>query len=503
MQQSLYIDILNGSYMKKHLVIVGFDDIIADKYMETIEQAILDGHINGYSIIDLFSNQKWIEQKLQKVNVQPELKYFITVSKNKNKWADRDGFQPIFNEIIKKKGEIKVYIAAELKAHEEYLQYCVENDIDSLTEKPIFSPIKNCKFDPSLIDKKMKYFLSLVQKSSAKHSITSLARYHSIYNDKVIDKIKECILKYDTPLTSLHLRFSAGVWNTHVEYENREDHPYKYGYGMLMHGAYHYVDVIAQLLLLNYLIFPHDTLQFTLSSYGGFPGDQNDRISKKYSALLGDNKPDWSDKSKHKTDYGETDIVTSFQLFNVTTNKMITLGTMSFEQTTPSIRTWKDIPVEIYNKNGRTACADLEAQLSTLFSLNLKCFDMPIKDEIDHIKAFARIETRANAPLLEDEKFYEKEEYNNVSHNISNRELIGNWLAGKEEKSTLQNHFIVMKILQSLAESIRNPGYPIAFNFTEYAMKSGIKTYGNINTLNNAIVPKTSKMLGKFFFIFR
>lgn len=489
--------------MKKHLVIVGFDDIIADKYMETIEQSILDGHINGYSIIDLFSNQDWIEEKLNKLNTQPELKYFITVSKNKDKWADKDVFKPIFDEIIKKKGEIKVYIAAELKAHEEYLQYCIENDIDSLTEKPIFSPIKNGKFDPSLIDKKMKYFLLLVQKSKAKHSITSLARYHSIYNDKVINNVKEHMLKYDAPLTSLHLRFAAGVWNTHVEYENREDHPYKYGYGMLMHGAYHYVDVIAQLLLLNYLIFPHDTLQLTLSSYGGFPADQNDRISKKYSDLFDDNKPNWSDKSKHKTDYGETDIVTSFQLFNVTTNKVVTLGTMSFEQTTPSIRTWKDIPVEIYNKNGRIACADMEAQLATLFSLNLKCFDVPTEGEIDHIKAFARIETRANAPLLQDEEFYRKEEFAEVSHNISNLELISNWLAGKEKKSTLQNHFIVMKILQSLAESIRNPGHPVTFNFTKYAMKSSINANSSINSLNNSIVSKAIKMLHKFSFIFR
>jgi len=461
--------------MKKHLVIVGFDDIIADKYMDTIYQAISDGHINGYSIIDLFSNQYWIEQKLQKVNIQPELKYFIQVTKDKNKWADKEDFKPIFDEIIKKKGEIKVYIAAEIKAHEEYLQYCVENNIDSLTEKPIFSPMKNGKFEPSLIDKKMKYFLSIVKKSPAKHSITSLARYHAIYNDEVINEVKERIIKYNAPLTSLHLRFAAGVWNTHIEYENREDHPYKYGYGMLMHGAYHYVDIITQFLLLNYLIFPNDNLQLTLSSYGGFPADQNDRISKKYSTLFGDNKQNWSDKNQDKTDYGETDIVTSFQLFNVTTNKVITLGTMSFEQTTPSIRNWKDIPVEIYNKNGRTACADLEAQLSTLFTLNLKCFDMPATGEIDHIKAFARIETRANAPLLSDEEFYTKKEFNDVQHNISNRELIGNWLVGVEKKSTLQNHFIVMKLLQSLAESIRNPGYPVSFNFTEYALKSNVK----------------------------
>lgn len=487
--------------MKKHLVIVGFDDIIADKYMGCIEQAISDKHINGYSIIDLFSHQDWIEQKLRKVNVQPELKYYLRVPGGKDTWANKREFQLVFDEIREKKGEIKVYIAAELKAHEEYLQYCIENDIDSLTEKPIFSPIKGGKFDPSAIDKKMKYLLSIVQKSSAKHSVTSLARYHTIYNDRVIDKIKERVLKYAAPLTSLHLRFAAGVWNTHIEYETREDHPYKYGYGMIMHGAYHYIDVITQFLLLNNLIFPHDTLQLTLSSYGGFPADQNDRISKKYSALFDDNKPGWSAKSKHKTDYGETDIVTSFQLFNSTTNKVITLGTMSFEQTTPSIRTWKDIPVEIYNKNGRIAYADLEAQLATLFSLNLKCFDVPSKGEIDHIKAFARIETRANAPLLPDEKLYTVEEFNDVSHNLSNRKLISNWLAGKEEKSTLQNHFIVMKVLQSLAESIRKPGCPVTFDFTEYAVKSNLNT--NISSLNNSVILKISKVLNKFFLIFR
>ena len=461
--------------MKKHLVIAGFDDIIADKYMSCIEQAISDGHINGYSIIDLSSQQDWIERKLNKVSVQPELKYYIEVSEGKNKWADKEIFQPILNEIVLRKGEIKVYIATELKAHEEYLQYCVENNIDSLTEKPIFSPMNDGKFDPSSIDKKMRHLLLLAKEGSAKHSVTSLARYHAIYNDKGIDSIKERVKKYGGPLTSLHIRLAAGVWNTHVEYEVREDHPYKYGYGILMHSAYHYVDIVTQFLLLNFLIFPHDTLHLTLSSYGSFPVDQNDRIPKKYSTLFEDNKPSWSEIKNQKNDYGETDIVSSFQLVNTTTNKVITLGTMSFEQTTPSIRTWKDIPPEIYNKNGRVTCTDFDAQLSTVFALNLRCFDVPGKGQIDEIKAFARIETRANATLLVDEEFYTKEEFADVSHNISKCALISSWLAGKEEKSTLQSHFIVMKVLQSLAESIRNPGYPITFNFSEHAMASNIR----------------------------
>lgn len=454
--------------MKKHLVIVGFDDIVADKYMPSIEEAHYKGHIKGYSIIDLESNRDWIEGKLRKVNIQPDSKHYIKIAKGKGKWADKSIFKPVLDEIISQKGNIKVYIAAELKAHEEYVTYCIENDIDSLTEKPIFSPLRKGKFDPSLIDKKMKYLMGIIHNSDAKHSVTSLARYHSIYSDKVINRVKERVTQCEAPISSLHLRFAAGVWNTHVEYESREDHPYKYGYGMLMHGAYHYIDVVTQCLSLNSLVFPDDQLELTISSYGGFPADQNDRISKKYSRLFDDDRPDWAGKSKSKLDYGETDIVSSFQLFNATTKRVITLGTMSFEQTTPSIRTWKDIPPDIYNKNGRTASADLEVQLSTLFTLNLKCFDKPSQGEVDHIKAFARIETRANEILLPDEKFCAAEEIEDVCHNTSNRELIGRWLAGVEDKSTFSDHRIVMRVLQAPAESVRKPGYPITFNFTEY-----------------------------------
>jgi hypothetical protein len=76
------------------------------------------------------------------------------------------------------------------------------------------------------------------------------------------------------------------VWNTPEELSTREDHPYKYGYGMLMHGAYHYIDIAAQFLELNRKLFPGKKLSITLSSFSAHPFDQNVRVSKKVNELI-------------------------------------------------------------------------------------------------------------------------------------------------------------------------------------------------------------------------
>ena len=142
------------------------------------------------------------------------------------------------------------------------------------------------------------------------------------------------------------------------------------------------------------------------------------------------------------------------------TGKVVTLGTISLEQTTPSVRKWKDIPEGIYNKNGRVSSVDVEAQLSTIYSKTVKCYDVPVKGvkEIERIDATADILTRANAALLEDEEYIEKESYTGVFHSDSNKALMLNWLYGTEERSEFEKHIPVMTFVQVMAESIQRPG---------------------------------------------
>jgi hypothetical protein len=456
---------------KAHLVVVGFDEIVSNKYLTCIQKAIHLGAIDSYSIIDLESQRDEITNRLEYLELKPENIFFLPdPQQHIDEWAIRTDFEPIFNELMDKKGAIKVYIAAELKAHEGYLRYCVENGIPSLTEKPIFAPIINGRFEPRLIESTMQYLLSEKNRRQAKHSVMTLSRYHKIYNDVVMDTLKSKMIELQAPLTSLHLRHAGGVWNLHREYEYREDHPYKYGYGMIMHGGYHYIDLIAQFLQLNQLIFPNTGFTLTLSSYVAYPSDQNNRISKIFSERFDDNCPDWASIGENSSKYGETDVTTTFCLKEKLSGRTITLGTISLEQTTPSVRSWKDFPKGIYNKNGRVSKVDLEVHLSTLHSVNVQCFDVPTKNikdnvkEVDRIDAFAQVSTRSNASLLPDEEYNTFETFSGLFHSDSNRELMTRWLLDQEERSQLQEHLPTMRLTQALAMSIQEPGFPVTID---------------------------------------
>lgn len=447
-----------------HLVIIGFDDIVTDKYFSCVKDAIQKRLIGGYSVIDLESQREEVNKKILQADPKPERIYYLS-DPSDGVWATPDEFGPLIKKIEQQKGKLKVYIATELKAHEAYLRFCIENDIDSLVEKPIFAPIHNNCFKPELIAPIMSELLRKAKSGRAQHSIMTLSRYHKIYNDRVLEPFKDRVLNLNAPLTSYHLRHAGGVWNTHTEYNTREDHPYKYGYGMIMHGGYHYIDLSVQFLKLNKLLYPRDEFSMSITSYATYPKDQNDRISKKFSKLFDDDRPDWG--KENQQEYGETDIVSIFALKNKNTSRIITLGTISLEQTTPSIRTWKVIPEGLYNKNGRISSVDFEAQLSTLFAMSVRCFDVPIRDnsDVNRIDAFARICTRANASLLTNEGYNTEEVHNGLFHSDSNRKLMSEWLANNETRSRIEDHLQTMLLTQYLAVSIKQLGHQVNFNF--------------------------------------
>lgn len=449
-----------------HLVVVGFGVNVVNKYLVCFKEAIKIGKIDSYSILEVESQKNEIDKRIKSIELKPEYIFYIPDPKTNNIWADPRDFQPIFDKLLDEKRNIRVYIATEVKAHEGYLKYCIENGIESLVEKPIIAPMEGDQFNPLAIEPFMQYITQKAEEMNTNHSVMTLSRYHKIYNEEVLEPIKKIMLELEAPLTSFHIRVAEGVWNLHKEYEIREDHPYKYGYGMLLHGAYHYVDLMAQFLNLNKLIFPTKTFTLTMSSFAAHPSDQNDRIPKKFSEKLDDNKPNWHSPAQ-SIRYGETDITSIFCMKDKETEKTITLGTISLEQTTQSIRSWKDTPHDLYNKNGRMSNVSLDADLSTLYSINVRCFDSPtfIDQDIDNMRVSARIYKKTNAALLNNKEFSSVKNFNDLSRSDSNRQLMSKWLKSKEYKSLLKSHVPTMRIIQAIAMTIKQPGYPVTFDF--------------------------------------
>jgi hypothetical protein len=205
-------------------------------------------------------------------------------------------------------------------------------------------------------------------------------------------------------------------------------------------------------------VFPDRRFRLELSSFGAFPGDQHLRIPKPTASRFKDGQPRWPHTENLAHSFGETDITATFRLVDMAAERTLTVGTLSFEQTTPSIRSWQDLPDYVYNKNGRTSSVDLEAQLSTLYSAHVNCYDVPRGQNADRIDAFARLTTRANASLVGQEAYTSVKTFDGLFHSDSNRELMENWLRGTESRSSLATHLLPMKVTEALASSLRTPG---------------------------------------------
>ncbi|MFB7161143.1 hypothetical protein [Streptomyces sp. NPDC056242] len=449
-----------------HLIVIGFDEIVANKYLPCIRDAIDSGHITSYSIIDLESQRTDIDRRISAASVKPRRVVYLPDSGDDRAQETPQQLIAAAMQRLRIPGvPTKVYIATEVRAHQAYLRFCVENHIDSLVEKPVLAPVVDGRFAPSYITKTMEELIGVAADSPAEHSVMTLSRYHQIYNQKVISSLRERMERWEAPLTSFHLRAAGGVWNLQREYENRDDHPYKYGYGMLMHGAYHYVDLATQILALNADLFPERQLRLEISSFGAFPIDQHQRVSQPMARRVHDGGARWPADSDAGFRFGETDVTSAFRLIDAATGRTIALGTLSFEQTTPSIRDWAELPDDLYNVNGRTSSVNLEAQLSTLFSTHVNCYDVPRGVSADGIDAFARITTRANAALLPDEQYVAEETFDGLFHSDSNRQLMRHWLDGTERRSTLASHLRPMQVTEALASSVLTPGRLVTVPF--------------------------------------
>lgn len=468
---------------KTHLIIIGFGPVASYKYSRSIRAAMERDELDSYSIVDLESQRNTIFQRIKGLPAKPKHVYFIPNPDTATEtWADISPFKKICRPLLQEFDRLKVLITTEPKAHEAYLSYCIDQNIDSLVTKPIILPMKNKMIDYSSMLSKLADLAARAETGTARHAVLCLGRYHEVYEKMVREPIQQRMLALQAPITSLHLKTSGGVWNLADEFYSREDHPYKYGYGMLMHGAYHYVDVVTQFLQMNKALLAKEDLSLSLTSFSAFPKDQSLRIPESLNKKLEGYTPARSAVDLAKECLGETDIVTIFSLRNKKTDQVLTLGSLSLEQTTPGMRHWAPFPVVPYNINGRLHCTDLDVQLSTVFSVNGRVVKFPVEDKQGPTdlrgKNYARVTTRSNALLLGDNEYYSEKTlerpYGNSFSYSAESDIFDAWLRGQPTKSDLSSHLTTAAVIQALAESIHNNGRTYTIDFP-YVLNQGKK----------------------------
>lgn len=200
-------------------------------------------------------------------------------------------------------------------------------------------------------------------------------RNHNGYR-KVFDLVESLVREYGIPITYMSVHHSDGMWNMPDEYLYRENHPYKYGYGKLMHSGYHFVDLITSLLQLSSIAKDKtpDTIDL-FSQYSRVKDQLNVIDNKNYAQFFGNEVAERFDKAVQGSEtnrFGEVDSYSQLQLSHNGT--IVTTVQLSLVQSGFSQRAWADLPEDAYKSNGRIRHEYVNIHIGPLASIQIHSY---------------------------------------------------------------------------------------------------------------------------------
>lgn len=268
----------------------------------------------------------------------------------------------------------RAVLATEPKAHLAYLRYFVARGTPVLVDKPITCPVGVISdLDQSAL--LQAHFDELAESTRAEPALVRVQcqrRYHPGYR-WIRDLLGVTVSKWNVPITSIEVYHCDGMWNMPDELLTRENHPYKYGYGKLLHSGYHFLDLATWLLEANNnLESERRADNCELYAVCVRPNDLRGVIrDQELKALFGDDAPVWGSEDLF-AHHGELD-VTSIVRF-ARGPRAVTDLTLNLRQTGFSRRAWPRLPADTYKGNGRVRHERLNVQIGPLLNVQVHSY---------------------------------------------------------------------------------------------------------------------------------
>lgn len=400
-------------------------------------------------------------------------------------------------------------ISTEPKAHNMYIEFGLKNNIHTLTDKPI-TATKNMTSLKSIEKVRKQYYdiVKLSEESSAMCKVMCQRQYHKGY-EYIKNLLNEVVSKYQIPITYIDIYHCDGNWEMPHDLE-KENHPYKYGYGKLFHSGYHFIDLLSDFLKINMQL--KGTKRITKGEINSRCFTPNDEINvfniEDYKRIFKDqNIPNYyfeNDNPKFNK-YGEKNFYGLLEFRNVN-NQVITNANLNLLHYGFSRRGWIESR-DYYKKNGRIRHERINIQVGPLLNIQvhsyqskeikdrdsnnlleeqvggLEHFDIDIYRNVDIIggKPFERISLGSLYTDKEREEFLG---YNELSREI----YLNNFFKGKCDKGDIKDQALAIEILYSCARGIHN-----RYNNNEHKEKININ-YASSKTLNlNTLINYSDK----------
>lgn len=395
-------------------------------------------------------------------------------------------------------------IATEPKAHFMYLEFALKNNINVLTDKPI-SVTKNMTSLNSVKKIRKQYYeiLELAKNSKANCKVMCQRQYHKGY-EKIKEILTKVVNKYQVPITNIDIFHSDGAWEMPHDLE-KENHPYKYGYGKLFHSGYHFIDLLSDFIKIN------DSLGGNKKITSGdvfskiyTPNDEMNILSiDDYKRLFKDQEiPNFYQKNQNLDfkKYGEKDYHGLLTFYNKN-GFTITSAKLDLLHNGVSRRGWIESR-DYYKSNGRIRHERINIEIGHLLNIQVHSYQSKeICDRTNDEEQVGGLEHFDiyffNNPLVDSEPFKEihlgdlyteKEKTKFLGYNELAREtFITNFLNNKKCKGDIRDQALGIEILYACAKGIYNQHHnknkvekiDIRNNYTYRFIAKRLKQYTN------------------------
>lgn len=327
-------------------------------------------------ILDLKSKRKEIQDYLEEHEFR-NIELFLIDD------IDRDNLELPYKlkenlkKILYQKNIKYAIISTEPKSHFAYAKFLLENSVNILMDKPITAPTEVCSNVKKAMTIKAEYEILCkmykAKKGKMSFKIQCQRRFHEgyIYVKKLLE---ETIRQYNIPITYIDIYHNDGMWNMPSEFLDRENHPYKYGYGKLFHSGYHFIDLLAWLLETNKELKGKtiDNAQMFVSTNN--PIDFFTVFNNyDYKKILKTNRFEkvLEEKDKFKN-FGEIDFHSIINFKHK--DKLITNCSLNLMQSGFSKRAWCVLPNDTYKSNGRVRHERVNIQVGPLMNIQVHSY---------------------------------------------------------------------------------------------------------------------------------
>ena len=338
-------------------------------------------------IVDLKSKRKEIENYLEENDFRSVDLYLLDDYKRDNLELTNEDKQEIQELILQKKIKYAI-ISTEPKSHFAYAKFFLENDINILMDKPVTAPVNvNCDTKQALkIKEEYNTLCQIYKKKKDKISfkIQCQRRFHEgyLYVKRLLEQV---VREYNIPITYIDIYHNDGMWNMPSEFLERENHPYKYGYGKLFHSGYHFIDLVAWLMEVNRETKGKqiNNAEMFVSTYN--PIDFFNTFNNyDYKRILKTNRFEKCMENKEKfIDFGEIDFHSIINFKEE--DKLITNCSINLMQSGFSRRAWCELPKDTYKGNGRVRHERLNIQVGPLMNIQIhsyQAYEIKDRDQI-------------------------------------------------------------------------------------------------------------------------